>query len=169
MQVFEGPAGPVGPQGPVGPKGDAGIQGPAGPVGPQGPVGAQGPPGPACCSGGGGGGTGGGTGGGITTINKTPTDNTIALSITGETLNVNYTNLADRLNTIPTIALDYRNNPHSIFPLGITGNDIKVYSIHTRDYDFIEVAMSSYEVLSIDPGDGGDGGVGTSYCSTNSI
>ena len=70
--------------------------------------------------------------------------------------------MADRLNTIPTIALDNRNNPHSIFPLGITGNDIKVYSIHTRDYDFIEVAMESYEVLGLDPGDGGDGGVGTS-------
>ena len=84
------------------------------------------------------------------------------LSLTSQTLNLDYTNLADWLNTIPTIALDYLNNPHSIFPVGITGSDVKVYSIHTRDYDFIEVAMESYEVLGLDPGDGGDGGVGTS-------
>ena len=76
-------------------------------------------------------------------------------------MNVNYSTLATRLNTIPTIALDYLSNPHSIFPVGITGNDVKVYSIHTRDYDFIEVAMESYEVLGLDHGDGGDGGVGT--------
>ena len=108
--------------------------------GPQGPVGAQGPPGPACCSGGG----GGGTGGGITTINKTPTDNTIALSITGETLNVNSTNLATTLNTIPTIALDYLSNPNTIFPAGITGNDVKIYSVHSSDPDFIEVVLQNY-------------------------
>ena len=77
-------------------------------------------------------------------------------------MNVNYTNLADRLNTIPTIALDCLSNAHSISPVGITGNNVKVYSIHTSDPDFIEVAMESYEVVGLDPGDGGDGGVGTS-------
>jgi hypothetical protein len=77
-------------------------------------------------------------------------------------LNLNYTNLATRLNTIPTIALDYLNNPNTIFPAGITGNDVKIYSIHSSDPDFIQVALQNYEVLGLDPGDGGDGGVGTS-------
>jgi hypothetical protein len=61
---------------------------------------------------------------------------------------VNYTTLATRLNTIPTIALDSSSNPNTIFPAGITGNDVKIYSIHSSDPDFIQVALQNYEVLS---------------------
>jgi hypothetical protein len=38
----------------------------------------------------------------------------------------------------------------------------KIYSVHSSDPDFIQIALQDYEVLSIDPGEGEDGGVGTS-------
>ena len=75
---------------------------------------------------------------------------------------MDYTTLATRLNTTPPIALGYLSNPNTIFPAGITGNDVKNYSVHSSDPDFIQVALQDYEVLGLDPGDGGDGGVGTS-------
>jgi hypothetical protein len=70
--------------------------------------------------------------------------------------------LANRLNTIPNILLDSSGNPNTIFPASITGNEVKIYSMHSSDPDFIQVALQNYEVLSIDPGEGEDGGVGTS-------
>ena len=75
---------------------------------------------------------------------------------------MDYTTLATRLNTIPTIALDSLSNPNTIFPAGITGNDVKIHSAHSSDPDFIQDASHNYEVLGLDPGDGGDGGVGAS-------
>ena len=184
---LQGPAGLVGPQGPFGPKGDAGIQGPAGPIGPQGRVGAQGPPGPACCSGGGGGDGSGASGPpgpqgpigtqgpqgeaglpgqpgspGVLNISKRPTDNTIGLSLTSRTLRRVYTNLSNRLDTIPNLSLDSSSNPNTIFPARITGIDVKTCSVHSSVPELVQVALQDYEVLSIDPGDGSDGGTGTS-------
>ena len=34
--------------------------------------------------------------------------------------------------------------------------------MHSSNPDFIQVALQDYEVLGIDPGNGGDGGIGTS-------
>jgi hypothetical protein len=41
-------------------------------------------------------------------------------------LNVNYTNLANSLSTIPSIALDTLGNPNTISPASITDSSVKI-------------------------------------------
>ena len=143
--MVSGPTGPPGVTGPTGPPGDVSyIPGQTGSPGTTGVPGATGPQGPA----------------GVLSVLTQPNDETITATLQNQALMINYNNLATRLDTIPTISLDTLGNPNTIFPAGITGDDVKIYSLHSNDSRFIHMTLRGYTGLSLDPGQGNDGGIG---------
>jgi beta-glucanase (GH16 family) len=68
------------------------------------------------------------------------------ISLTSQTFNLDYTNLATRLNTIPTISLDSLSNPNTIFPASITGNYVKIYSVHSSELQYYTKRPSNVQL-----------------------